>query len=109
MKLELAHPHSLDLATLKARAEARLEEYVVRYPHIPMREHFRWDGDRVVRGSYRGGDGTITLGDREVRVELDLPSFARPFRARIEDFVRRELALATAAAAGQVPSGRAGE
>ncbi len=95
MKLDIAHPHALDLATLKARAEERLAHYTARYPHIPMREHFRWDGDRVVRGSYRGGDGTVTLGEREVRVELELPFFARPFRARIEDFVRRELALAT--------------
>jgi hypothetical protein len=99
VKLDIAHPHALDLATLKARAEERLAHYIDRYPHIPMREHFRWDGDRVVRGSYRGGDGTVTLGEREVRVELDLPFFARPFRARIEDFVRRELALATAAPA----------
>lgn len=95
MKIAVTQPHALDLATLKARAEARLAHYMARYPHIPMREHFRWDGERVVRGSYRGGDGTLTLGDREVRVELEIPFFARPFRARIEAFVRRELALAT--------------
>lgn len=99
MKLEIAQDHALDLATLKARAEERLEHYAAKYPHIPMREHFRWDGERVVRGSYRGGDGAITLGEREVRVALDLPFFARPFRARIEDFIRKELALCTAAPA----------
>lgn len=99
MKLEIAQDHALDLAILKARAEERLEHYAAKYPHIPMLEHFRWDGERVVRGSYRGGDGAITLGEREVRVVLDLPFFARPFRARIEDFIRRELALSTAAPA----------
>lgn len=99
MKLEFTQSHSLDLATLKARANARLEHYAAKYPHIPLRESFRWDGERSVKGSYRGGDGTLTFGDREVNLTVHLPFFARPFRARIEDFIRRELVLATAQSA----------
>ncbi len=96
MKLEITQGHALDLATLKAHAQRRLEHYAERYPHLGLAEHFRWVSDRVASGSYKGGSGTLTLGEREVRVELDLPFFARPFRARIEDFVRRELSLAVA-------------
>lgn len=94
MKLEFTQAHALDLATLKARAAARIEHYNAAYPKLALAEHFHWDGDRVASGSYRGGSGSISLGEREVRVELDVPFFARPFRARIEDFVRRELILA---------------
>lgn len=96
MKLEFTRAHALDLATLRARADARVQHYADRYPHLDLRSHFRWAGDREVRGSYRGGDGALHLGDREVRVTLDLPFFARPFKARIEDFVRRELDAALA-------------
>ncbi len=99
MKLEFSAPHALDLATLEARAEARLAHWDARRPELSLRDHFRRDGARTVRGHYRGGDGSLTLGEREVTVALELPFFARPFRARIEEFVRRELALLTATSA----------
>lgn len=97
MKLEFAQGHACDLAALRAHAQARIEHYAARHPALALAEHFRWVSDRVATGSYKGGSGTITLGDHEVRVELTLPFFARPFRARIESFVRAELALAAAA------------
>lgn len=96
MKLEFVQGHTRDVAALRAYAEARVAHYSGRYPALSLGEHFRWVSDRVATGSYKGGTGTITLGDREVRVVLDLPFFARPFRARIESFIRSELALALA-------------
>ncbi len=95
MKLEITQGHALDLATLSAHAQKRIAYYAERYPHLALTDHCRWVDDRVVSGSYKGGTGTVTIGDRDVRVALDLPFFARPFKGRIEDFVRRELALAT--------------
>lgn len=96
MKLEFVHEHARDVASLKEHAQTRIAHYSERYPALALSGHFRWVSDRVAIGSYRGGSGTITVDEGMVRVELSLPFFARPFRARIEDFVRRELALAAA-------------
>lgn len=90
MKLEFTRAHALDLATLKARIADRVKYYDAKHPHFALSEHYRWVSEREARGSYRGGDGTVSLGEAEVRITLDLPFFARPFKARIEDFVRRE-------------------
>lgn len=90
MKLELSRPHALDLPTLRARITARVEHYTQRYPALNLTEHYRWTGEREARGSYRGGDGWLRLDERAVHLTLELPFFARPFRARIEDFLRRE-------------------
>ena len=96
MKLEFVQGHSRDVASLREHAQTRIAHYAGRYPALALSEHFRWVSDRVATGTYRGGSGTLTVDEREVRVELSLPFFARPFRARIEEFVRRELALAAA-------------
>lgn len=93
MKIELARPHALDLDDLRARIGARVEHYAARYPALDLPAHHRWVNDREVRGSYRGGDGVLRIGPAEVRLTLDLPFFARPFRARIEDFLKREADL----------------
>ena len=90
MKIEITRPHSLDLATLRARINARVAHYTERYPALNLAEHYRWTSEREARGSYRGGDGALSVDEREVRVTLNLPFFARPFRARVEDFLRRE-------------------
>ncbi|MFO0626474.1 MAG: polyhydroxyalkanoic acid system family protein [Polyangiales bacterium] len=90
MKRELSRPHALDLPTLRARITARVEHYTQRYPALNLAEHYRWVGEREARGSYRGGDGSLRLEERAVHLTLELPFFARPFRARIEEFLRRE-------------------
>jgi hypothetical protein len=90
MKLELSRPHALDLPTLRARINARVEHYAQRHPALDLAHHYRWTGEREARGSYRGGDGSLRFDERELRVTLELPFFARAFRARIEDFLQRE-------------------
>lgn len=97
MKIELARPHALGLDELRARIDARVDHYAARYPALDLRAHHRWVSDREVRGSYRGGDGVLRIDAAEVRLTLDLPFFARPFRARIEDFLKREADLALGA------------
>lgn len=94
MKLAFSQAHTRDLPSLKAHAQQRIALYAGRFPALELDEHFRWVSERVAEGSYQGGTGTVTLDEREMRVELSLPFFARPFRTRIEDFVRRELAQA---------------
>ena len=93
MKIEDVFPHKLDLETLRARIDARVESWAARYPSLDLAKHYRWVDPREARGSYRGGEGVMRIGDTEVRVSLTLPFFARPFRARIEDFLRREAEL----------------
>lgn len=93
MKIEVTRPHALPPATLRERIAARVTHYAERHPALNLAAHYRWASDTEARGSYRGGDGALHIGPDEVRVTLQLPFFARPFRARIEDFLRREADL----------------
>lgn len=94
MKIEQTWRHALDAATLRSRLRRRFEHYADRYSALPLRESVSW-GERTVRGSFRGGDGVVTLGEGTVTVTVELPFFARPLRDRIERVLQRELALAT--------------
>jgi hypothetical protein len=95
MKITVRGPHGLELPALRARVEERLAHYETRYPNLRLREQYHWLDERHARGSYRGGHGTVALGPDEVVVELELPFFARPFRGRIEQFVRDEIEAVT--------------
>ncbi len=98
MKIELRQAHALDLATLHARLRRRFEHYADRLAPLPLRDSVRFE-ERAVRGRFRGTDGVLTLDDRSLTATVDLPLAARPLRARIEDLLRRELALAVDASA----------
>lgn len=91
MELVFTRAHTKDLATLKSLVSERVAHWATRYPQLDLASHYRWRDDRTATGAYRGGEGTVTLGEREVRVTLELPFFARPFKAKIEGFVNREL------------------
>lgn len=91
MKLEFVRRHDLDLDTLRAKVRERVAWYAQKYPQYDLASHHRWTSDRRVEGSYRGGHGVATLDEREARMTLDLPIFARIFRSKIEGFVEREL------------------
>lgn len=92
MKLTFHATHALDLTTLKQRIGDRVRHLDTRYPQFEINKHYRWVSERVAEGEYRGGHGRVELGDDTIDAELELPFFARLFRARIESFVRRELA-----------------
>ncbi len=90
MKLHFERPHQLDIAELRKRVDARIAHYAAKYPHVPIHEFYRWRDERTAVGSYKGSEGTVQLGDGNVQIELHLPFFARPFKGRIEEFVKRE-------------------
>jgi hypothetical protein len=92
MKLELIFEHTLALDELRRRLEARAAHWDQKKPALGIRSSFRWTSDRRVEAEARGGRGQMTLSEDHVRVELELPFFARPFRSRIEAFVRDEAA-----------------
>jgi hypothetical protein len=90
MKLQFRAPHALTAEDVRKRIDDRVDYYATRYPNVPIRGAYHWRDDRTIVGSYRGGDGVVRIGDGEVLIDLDLPFFARPFKTRIEDFLRRE-------------------
>ncbi len=93
MKLTFhAETNELELSVLKKRISERVTHLDARYPRFEIPTRYRWLDDRTAEGEYRGGRGRVTVGARAIDAELELPFFARPFRARIEAFVQRELA-----------------
>jgi putative polyhydroxyalkanoate system protein len=56
---------------------------------------WRWDGDRIVfdapRGAAKGTRGSVVVGDREVRVQIDLPFLLRMLKGTVETKVNEKL------------------
>ena len=56
---------------------------------------WRWDGDRIAfdasRGAAKGTKGTVEVGDKEVRVQIDLPFLLRMLKGTIESKVNDKL------------------
>jgi putative polyhydroxyalkanoate system protein len=56
---------------------------------------WRWDGDRIAfdapRGAAKGTKGTVEVGDKEVRVQIDLPWLLRMLKGTIESKVNDKL------------------
>lgn len=97
MKIAKAGKHTLGLAALRARVDARIGVYTQRFPHLNIAEHYKWVDDRHARAEYRGGVAEVTLGEDEVMLVLDLPFFARIYRGKISDFAQREIDVVTSA------------
>jgi putative polyhydroxyalkanoate system protein len=64
-----------------------------------MKERFEldwsWEGDRIVfdapRGAAKGTKGSVDVGDKEVRVQIDLPFLLRMLKGKIESKVNDKL------------------
>jgi len=56
---------------------------------------WRWDGDRIAfdapRGAAKGTKGSVDVGDKEVRVQIDLPFLLRMLKGTIESKVNDKL------------------
>ncbi|HEY1694275.1 MAG TPA: polyhydroxyalkanoic acid system family protein [Polyangiaceae bacterium] len=56
---------------------------------------WKWDGDRIVfdapRGAAKGTKGTVDVGDKEVRVQIDLPFLLRMLKGTVENKVNEKL------------------
>ena len=56
---------------------------------------WRWEGDRIVfdapRGAAKGTKGSVDVGEREVRVQIDLPFLLRMLKGTIESKVNDKL------------------
>lgn len=98
MKIEFRRKHGSTVEALRARIDAQVAVYAARYPHLDVGSHYRWTSPTSAVGSYRGAEGKLSMDASDIAVTLDLPFFARPFRAKIEEFLEREFEAITRAA-----------
>jgi putative polyhydroxyalkanoate system protein len=56
---------------------------------------WKWEGDRIVfaapRGAAKGTSGSVDVGDRDVRVQIDLPFLLRMLKGTVESKVNEKL------------------
>ena len=56
---------------------------------------WRWEGDRILfdapRGAAKGTKGSVDVGDKEVRVQIDLPFLLRMLKGTVETKVNEKL------------------
>jgi Putative polyhydroxyalkanoic acid system protein (PHA_gran_rgn) len=98
-------PHDLDTATAKKVTDRAFEQYKAKFEaYSPT---LRWADDRRaeiafnVKGMHVGG--TMSLEDREIAVDLDVPFLLRPFRSIALEVIDREVkAWIDKAHAGQI-------
>jgi putative polyhydroxyalkanoate system protein len=88
--IDVRRPHSLTKEVARQRAEDLAKT---------MGEKFeldwRWEGDRIVfeaaRGRAKGTRGLVSVTDRDVRVEIDLPFMLRVLKGTVESKVQEKL------------------
>ena len=51
---------------------------------------FHWDGD-VLKFERTGASGKITVGDKDVRIEVDLGLMLRPMKSKVEEKIEQYL------------------
>jgi hypothetical protein len=90
VKITLELAHDLDCGELKRRLEARAAHWHKKKPAFGVASAFRWTSEWRAEAHARGGVGWLEIDERQVRLEVALPFVARPFRARIEAFLRAE-------------------
>jgi hypothetical protein len=104
MKLTLAGAHALPRPTLRARIDERVAFYDRAHPALGIRGYYAWDADDRATARYRGGVAHVSLEENRIVVEIELPFIARLYRARIEDFIRREIDAVTGASDAAPPT-----
>lgn len=80
----------------------KLAEELVRSMKHGADFDLRWEGDRIVftaaRGITKGTRGTIDVGERDVRVQIDLPLHLRMVKTMMESKVNEKLARLSSSA-----------
>ncbi len=88
--IDVRRAHALPKEEAKKRAEDLANS---------MKQKFeldwRWEGDRIAfdapRGAAKGTRGSVDVGDKEVRVQIDLPFLLRMLKGTIESKVNDKL------------------
>lgn len=88
--IDIRHTHTL----ARDEARKRAEDFA-----RTMQERFdldwKWEGDKIAfdapRGAAKGTKGSVDVGDKEVRVQIDLPFLLRMLKGTVEAKVHEKL------------------
>jgi putative polyhydroxyalkanoate system protein len=90
--IDISRSHSLTKDDARKRAEEFAQTMQKRFDL-----DWRWTGDRIVfdapRGVAKGTKGSVEVGDKEVRVQIDLPFLLRMLKSTVESKVHEKLEL----------------
>jgi putative polyhydroxyalkanoate system protein len=88
--IDVRRTHALPRDEARKRAEELARSMQKRFEL-----DWRWEGDRIVfeapRGAAKGTRGSVDVGDREVRVQIDLPLLLRMLKGTVESKVNEKL------------------
>jgi putative polyhydroxyalkanoate system protein len=88
--IDVRRSHTLSKQEARTKAESLAESMGQRFEL-----DWRWEGDRIVfdapRGKAKGTKGTVDVGDREVRVQIDLPFLLKVLKGTVESKVNAKL------------------
>ena len=88
--IDVRRAHTLS----KEEARKRAEDFA-RNMEQRFELQWRWEGDRIVfdapRGAAKGTKGTVDVGDKDVRVQIDLPFLLRMLKGTVESKVHEKL------------------
>ncbi|HTJ82959.1 MAG TPA: polyhydroxyalkanoic acid system family protein [Polyangiaceae bacterium] len=93
--IDIKRTHSLGLETAKQRAEKLADGMKEKLGIV-----WRWDGN-VIRfdapsGMAKGANGTVSVEEKSIRVEIDLPFMLRALKGTVESKVNEKLEQAVA-------------
>jgi putative polyhydroxyalkanoate system protein len=88
--IDVRRAHTLS----KEEARKRAEDFA-RNMEQRFELQWRWEGDRIVfdapRGAAKGTKGCVDVGDKDVRVQIDLPFLLRMLKGTVESKVHEKL------------------
>ncbi|HTQ48698.1 MAG TPA: polyhydroxyalkanoic acid system family protein [Polyangiaceae bacterium] len=88
--IDVRRAHTLS----KEEARKRAEDFA-RNMEQRFELQWRWEGDRILfdapRGAAKGTKGTVDVGDKDVRVQIDLPFLLRMLKGTVESKVHEKL------------------
>jgi putative polyhydroxyalkanoate system protein len=88
--IDISRSHSLSRDEARKRAEDLAKSMQARFEL-----NWAWEGDRIVfdapRGAAKGTRGSVAVGDKDVRVQIDLPFLLRMMKSTVESKVQEKL------------------
>ncbi len=88
--IDIRRDHTLSRDEARRRAEELARTMEEKFALV-----WRWDGDRIVfdapHGAAKGTKGSVDVGERDVRVQIDLPFLLRMLKSTVETKVQDKL------------------
>jgi putative polyhydroxyalkanoate system protein len=88
--IDVRRAHTLPKEEARKRAEELAKSMEERFSLV-----WKWDGDVIrfdaPKGAAKGTKGQVSVNDREVRVEIDLPFLLKVMKGTIESKVNEKL------------------